>query len=106
MRRKIACILVAALILSVLSMGTLAASTAQVSISSGSVKAGDTVDLTVELTGNPGMAAYMLYIYYDTEAFTVDPAKGIAAGSDFAGGILLGNDLTTARKNSDAPVFE
>ena len=104
MRRKIACILVAALILSVLSMGTLAASTAQVSISSGSVKAGDTVDLTVELTGNPGMAAYMLYIYYDTEAFTVDPAKGISAGSDFAGGILLGNDLTTARKNSDEPV--
>ena len=104
MRRKIAWILMAALIVSLLSMGALAASTAQVSISSGSVKAGDTVDLTVELTGNPGMAAYMLYIYYDTEAFTVDPAKGISAGSDFAGGILLGNDLTTARKNSDEPV--
>lgn len=104
MRRKIAIWLAVMLLLGTLAVGSLAANTAEVSISSGAVKAGETVELTVTLSGNPGMAAYMLYIYYDTDAFTVDPSKGITAGSDFTGGILLGNDLDTARKNSDEPV--
>ena len=104
MRRKIVICLALVLLLGVLAVGSFAANTPEVTVSSGSVKAGETVDLTVTMSGNPGMAAFMLYIYYDTEAFTVDPAKGISAGSDFAGGILLGNDLTTARKNSDEPV--
>lgn len=104
MQRKIAVCLAVVLLLGALAVGSLAANPAEVGISSGSVKAGETVELTVSMSGNPGMAAFMLYIYYDTDAFTVDPVKGIVAGSDFAGGILLGNELATARKNSDEPV--
>lgn len=104
MRRGIAICLAAVLLLGALAVGSFAANTPEVTVSSGSVKAGETVDLTVTMSGNPGMAAYMLYIYYDTDTFAVDPSRDISAGSDFAGGILLGNDLETARKNSDEPV--
>ena len=104
MRRGIAICLAAVLLLGALAVGSFAANTPEVTVSSGSVKAGETVDLTVTMSGNPGMAAFMLYIYYDTDTFAVDPSRDISAGSDFAGGILLGNDLETARKNSDEPV--
>lgn len=104
MRRGIAICLAAVLLLGALAVGSFAANTPEVTVSSGSVKAGETVDLTVTMSGNPGMAAYMLYIYYDTDTFAVDPSRDISAGSDFTGGILLGNDLETARKNSDGPV--
>lgn len=104
MRRGIAICLAAVLLLGALAVGSFAANTPEVTVSSGSVKAGETVDLTVTMSGNPGMAAYMLYIYYDTDTFAVDPSRDISAGSDFAGGILLGNDLETARRNSDEPV--
>ena len=104
MRRGIAICLAAVLLLGALAVGSFAANTPEVTVSSGSVKAGETVDLTVTMSGNPGMAAFMLYIYYDTATFTVDPSRDISAGSDFAGGILLGNDLETARRNSDEPV--
>ena len=104
MRRKIVICLALVLLLGVLAVGSFAANAAEVTVSSGSVKAGETVDLTVTMSGNPGMAAFMLYIYYDTDTFAVDPSRDISAGSDFAGGILLGNDLETARKNSDEPV--
>ena len=104
MRRGIAICLAAVLLLGALAVGSFAANTPEVTVSSGSVKAGETVDLTVTMSGNPGMAAFMLYIYYDTATFTVDPSRDISAGSDFAGGILLGNDLDTARRNSDEPV--
>lgn len=104
MRRKIVICLALVLLLGVLAVGSFAANAAEVTVSSGSVKAGETVDLTVTISGNPGMAAFMLYIYYDTATFTVDPSQDILAGGDFTGGILLGNDLETARKNSDGPV--
>lgn len=104
MRRGIAICLAAVLLLGALAVGSFAANTPEVTVSSGSVKAGETVDLTVTMSGNPGMAAFMLYIYYDTDTFAVDPSRDISAGSDFAGGILLGNDLETARRNSDEPV--
>ena len=104
MRRGIAICLAAVLLLGALAVGSFAANTPEVTVSSGSVKAGETVDLTVTMSGNPGMAAYMLYIYYDTDTFAVDPSRDISAGSDFAGGILLGKDLETARRNSDEPV--
>ena len=104
MRRGIAICLAAVLLMGALAVGSFAANTPEVTVSSGSVKAGETVDLTVTMSGNPGMAAFMLYIYYDTDTFAVDPSRDISAGSDFAGGILLGNDLETARKNSDEPV--
>lgn len=104
MRRGIAICLAAVLLLGALAVGSFAANTPEVTVSSGSVKAGETVDLTVTMSGNPGMAAFMLYIYYDTATFTVDPSRDILAGGDFTGGILLGNDLETARKNSDGPV--
>ena len=104
MRRKIVICLALVLLLGVLAVGSFAANAAEVTVSSGSVKAGETVNLTVTISGNPGMAAFMLYIYYDTDTFAVDPSRDISAGSDFAGGILLGNDLETARRNSDEPV--
>ena len=104
MRRIIVICLALVLLLGVLAVGSFAANAAEVTVSSGSVKAGETVDLTVTISGNPGMAAFMLYIYYDTATFTVDPSQDILAGGDFTGGILLGNDLETARKNSDGPV--
>ena len=84
MRRGIAICLAAVLLLGALAVGSFAANTPEVTVSSGSVKAGETVDLTVTMSGNPGMAAFMLYIYYDTATFTVDPSRDILAGGDFS----------------------
>jgi len=71
-----------------------------VSISSGTVKAGESVTLTVSIKDNPGLATCMLYFYYDTDAFTIDPVWGISAAGNFrnAGGIVT-NSIAAAKEN-------
>lgn len=77
-----------------------AAGSAKVSLSSGTVKAGGSVTLTVSIKDNPGLAVWMLYFYYDTDVFTVDPGTDMKAGGKFAsGGSLVGNTIAKAKEN-------
>ena len=71
-----------------------AAGTPTLSISSGEVKAGESVTLTVSIEDNPGIAAAMVYIYFDTDVFTVDPDKDLAAAGKFqSGGSMVANSV-------------
>ena len=77
-----------------------AAASPTVSLTSGSVQAGGDVTLTLNVEGNPGMAACLIYFYYDTSVFTVDPARDIAAQGAFrSSGGLIGNSIALAREN-------
>lgn len=76
-----------------------AAATPTVSISSGTVAPGGEVTLTVTLQENPGISGMMLYFYYDTSVFTVDPGKDLkTAGLFRQEGGLLGNTIAAAKK--------
>lgn len=75
-----------------------AAGSAKVSLSSGTVKAGGSVTLTVSIKDNPGLAAWMLYFYYDTDVFTVDPEKDIKVAGKFSEGTMLGNSIAAAKE--------
>jgi hypothetical protein len=77
-----------------------AAATPTLSISSGEVSAGSSVTLTVSIADNPGLAATLIYIYYDTSVFTVSPDRDVAAAGSFrSSGGLIGNTIATARTN-------
>lgn len=78
-----------------------AAGSAKVSLSSGTVKAGGSVTLTVSIKDNPGLAAWMLYFYYDTDVFTVDPEKDIKAAGKFSSGSMLGNTISALKAGGD-----
>ena len=75
-----------------------AAKTPTVSISSGQVKAGETVTLTVSIRDNPGLAACLLYFYFDTDVFEVDPESDFRSSKDVRGA-LIGNTIALAKKN-------
>jgi hypothetical protein len=76
----------------------MAADTAGLTITSGSTQAGQSVTLTVGIENNPGIAATLVYIYYDTSVFTVDPSEDIsAAGSFRSSGGLIGNSIEKAK---------
>ena len=71
-----------------------------VSISSGTVKAGEWVAVSVSIKDNPGLSSCMLYIYYDTDVFTVNPAEDIFVGEAFSkSGSVIGNSIAEAREN-------
>lgn len=98
--RRILSFLLACTLAAGLLTGAAAAQTPTASLSSGTVEAGGSVTLTVTLTDNPGMAACLLYFYYDTDVFAVTPSKDIRLGSDFRGsGGLLCNTIELARQN-------
>lgn len=94
-----------AFLLVVLTVGSLilpvaAAGTPTVSISSGSVKAGETVELTVSIENNPGIAATVLYLYFDGDTFEADPDEDIAAAGKFrTSGLIVGNTIEKAKAN-------
>lgn len=69
------------------------------SITSGTVGAGGEVTLTVSISDNPGMAACMIYIYYDTSVFSVDTRSDIRAAGAFLNGGVVSNDIAAAKEN-------
>lgn len=88
----------------VLMAGLLTTATADqpptVSLSSGTVEAGQSVTLIVTLKDNPGLAACMMYFYYDTDVFAVEPNEDIYVGSALRGsGGLICNTIEQAREN-------
>lgn len=97
-KNRILCGLLALALAVSLVSPALAAGTPTVSISSGEVKAGESVTLTVSIKDNPGLATCMLYIYYDTKVFEVDPAEDFGNGKDVRGA-LMGNTIAVAKKN-------
>lgn len=97
LKRAFHILLVLALLLGA-ALPVTASGTPALSISSGEVKAGETVTLTVSIKDNPGIAASLLYIYYDTDSFTVDVSKGIFASGAFASnGSVIGNTIDAAK---------
>lgn len=99
MRKQICILLVLVLAVGLCAPAALAAGTPTVSISSGTVDPGGEVTLTVSMQDNPGVTAIMVYIYYDTSVFSVDPERDIqAAGPFHAEGGLLGNTIAASKK--------
>jgi len=98
-KRLISCLLVVCLLTGIVTMAA-AAEEPTISVSSGNAKAGGSVTLTVSIKNNPGLAAWVIYLYYDTSVFSVDPGSDLAASGSFrsAGG-LVGNSIENARKN-------
>ena len=79
---------------------SLAAGTPTVTVSSGEVKAGESVTLTVSIRDNPGLAACLLYLYFDTAVFEASADSGLKASGEFRkSGGLIGNSIEVARKN-------
>lgn len=77
----------------------MAAETPTVTLSSDTVEAGEAVKLTVSIQDNPGLAACLLYFYYDATMFTVDPEEDIQTAGAFRRGGLVCNSIETARQN-------
>lgn len=99
-KNRILCGILALLLAVSLIPPASAAGTPTVSISSGTVKAGESVTLTVSIKDNPGLAAWILYIYYDTDVFEADPSKDIRSAGEFReDGGLLCNSIATAKTN-------
>lgn len=98
--RKVSRFLLAlVLILGLCAPAAYAAEAPEVSISSGTVAPGGEVTLTVSIRNNPGIATTMVYIYYDTSLFSVEPSKDLdAAGNFYDSGGLLGNYIERAKE--------
>lgn len=99
MKRILGVLVTVALLVSMTLPIASAAGTPTVSISSGEVEPGGTVTLTVSIQDNPGLAVYMLYIYYDTSVFEVDPDLDIESAGRFVAGGLIRNSIATAKAN-------
>ena len=99
-KKLIAAVLLFATLMGAAVTGQAANAAAELSISSGAVKAGESVTLTASIAGNPGLSACLIYIYYDTSVFTVEPSSDLrAAGVFAASGGLIGNSIALAREN-------
>jgi len=97
--RRILCVTMVLILLISLAVPAGAAGTPTLSISSGEVKAGESVTLTVSIKDNPGIAATKLYIYFDAESFDVDVENDIETSSSFASGGLITNSIEKAVEN-------
>lgn len=99
--RMIATVLTLVLLAAIIPVPTaMAEEMPEVSLSSGTVQPDGSVTLTVSIQDNPGVAACMLYFYYDTDVFTLEPSQDIsAAGSFGATGGLICNSIETAKQN-------
>lgn len=83
-KKRILCFCLAAAMLLCMLPSAFAADGPRLSLSSGSVDPGGSVTLTVSVADNPGMATCMLYFYYDTDVFAVDPDTDISVAADFS----------------------
>jgi len=95
--RLFSLILAMCILYSCISITRAAGVTPTVSISSDTVKAGEDVTLTVSIKDNPGLAGYVLYIYYDTSVFE-NPSL-FSLGSFQKSGGLITNTLDLAQEN-------
>ena len=68
-----------------------AADAAVVSVSSEAASAGNDIAINVSITGNPGLAAWMFELDWDTEALLFDAAtdKTVIVGDPFAAGTMV-----------------
>ncbi len=67
-----------------------AVSEGHISVSEVDVSPGETAEISVAISGNPGMAAWMFEVSWDTSALTLDISDGAAeVGEAFSGGTLL-----------------
>lgn len=97
--KKIVSLLLAIMLLAGLMTWAHAAGNTTVSISSGEVRAGESITLTVSIKDNPGLAGLMLYIYYDTSVFTASKGDIKAVGTFGEQGSISRNTIQSARQN-------
>jgi len=94
MKKRILGLLLAVSLLLCMLPSAMAAQGPSFSLSSGSVEPGGSVTLTVSAENNPGIITAMLYFYYDTAVFTVDPAKDVTLATEQLGlGGLVANTI-------------
>lgn len=99
-KNRILCGILALLLAVSLIPPASAAGTPTVSISSGTVKAGESVTLTVSIKDNPGLAALRLYLYYDTGVFELDLDEGIELEGAFkTRSSYMANTIANAKEN-------
>ena len=99
-KKCLSLLMMVTMLLTMLPIVVQAAGTPEITISSGTAEVGESVLLKVTIKNNPGIAATMVYIYYDTDTFTVNPAKDISAAGKFASsGSVIGNTIELAREN-------
>ena len=84
-----------------------AAGTPTLSISSGEVKAGESVTLTVSIEDNPGIATALVYVYFDSDVFSLDPDNDVKMQGSFGNnGLVVSNTIDnmkgTATYDGDA----
>ena len=100
MKRSVCILLALAVCISLFAGVMHAAGSPELSVSSGTVKAGESVLLKVSIKNNPGIAAAKMYIYYDTDTFTVDPDDDLSAAGKFSSsGGLIGNTIELTKEN-------
>lgn len=93
-KKRILCFCLAAAMLLCMLPSAFAADGPRLSLSSGSVDPGGSVTLTVSVADNPGMATCMLYFYYDTDVFTVDPNRDVSTTVEQYGlGSVMANTI-------------
>lgn len=101
MRKRLLVLLLVILTVLSLILPASAAGGPSLSLTSGSVKAGETVELTLTIQDNPGIAAIKLFIYYDTKAFSLSTTTGVKAVGDFGeDGAVMNNTIALAKENN------
>ena len=98
LKRIMAAVLLVALLVGICPMA-FAAGEPTISVTSGEVKAGEEIVLTVSIKDNPGLAAFMLYVYFDTSAFSLDVDNDLVGVGEFENGGLLGNSISAAKSS-------
>ena len=100
MKKLVSALLALALMVSIVPPVARAAGDPTISVTSGEVKAGESVTLTVSIEDNPGLAACMLYLYYDTAVFAVDPDSDVVCQGAFnsSGAVFVGS-IAEAKAN-------
>lgn len=100
LKKLVSTLLALTLMIGMLPTMARAAGDPTISVTSGEVKAGEEITLTVSIADNPGLAACKIYFYFDTSVFSIDTTKGIKGLGEFAkSGGVIGNTIETAKAN-------
>ena len=83
LRKFIAVFLSMTLLLGVSLPSALAAGKPTVTLSSGQAQAGERVELEVSIRDNPGLAAFMLYLSFDTSVFSLSVDEDVEGAGKF-----------------------
>ncbi len=100
--RKLTSVALALALFAVLILPVVGTGPPRISLSSGEVKPGEAVTLTLSIADNPGLAGCMVYFYYNTSVFTADPDTDVAAAGAFRdGGMIRSGKIENLKANGN-----